>query len=159
MAGELSDINKEDKAEVVVRLWGGQWHKQPWKETSLATAELSRKWTAPLVNYSEVWMSNLFFLLFSSSQSKGLYDSVTQSPVQGIPSGSMSLSNGGWVFFLCLLSKHHSFMCILKCFGKQLDNGLMKCGGFLVQAKYQADREPCISLEPRKDMQRLWWYF
>ena len=53
------------------------------------------------------------------------------------------------------MNKHDYFVYILKCFGKELYNGLMKCGGFLEHGKYQADNELCISLERRKDMHRL----
>lgn len=44
---------------------------------------------------------------------------------------------------------------ILKCFGKRLDNGLMKCRGFLEHGKYRSDNELRISLEPRKDMHKV----
>lgn len=77
-------------------------------------------------------MSNLFFFCFPEVSWRGCV--IQSHQCRGFPL-DLRLLAVGWGFFFpltCLLSKHDSFLCILKCFGKQLDNGLMKCGGFLV---------------------------
>lgn len=65
----------------------------------------------------------------------------------------------GFFTLTCPLNKHDYFMYSLKCFGKELDNGLMRSGGFLEHGKYQADNDLCISLESRQDMHGFQWYF
>lgn len=81
--------------------------------------------------------------------------------MEGIPSGSLSLHYLEFivVFFFfaltCLSKKHDYFLYILKCFGKELDNGLKKGGDFLEHGKYQADDELSVFLELKKDVHGL----